>query len=113
MNSKEQGKSGEDYALKHLLSLGYDLIERNYRYRRSEIDLIMWFNVTLVFVEVKWRSNSKYGFPEHFVSANQQKMIMEGAEHYILESKHNGPIRFDIVAINAQEKLVHFKDAFH
>lgn len=112
-HTRDIGSRAELQALDYLLSKGYTLQERNYRYRRSEIDLILSHDQTLIFVEVKYRRSSHFGYPEEFVSANQQRSIIEGAEHYINKVEWTGNIRFDIIAIDAQFEINHFEDAFY
>lgn len=112
-HTQKIGRKAEQLALDYLIEKGYSLQERNYRFRRSEIDLILLQDQTLVFVEVKYRRNSKYGHPEEFVSANQQRSIIEGADQYLYDHNWMGNIRFDIIAIDAQLNLMHFEDAFY
>ena len=61
--NKEKGYTGEDIAVNFLISKGYKVLERNWRYRRNEIDIIAWHGSTLVFVEVKTRSSLECGHP--------------------------------------------------
>lgn len=113
MDSKEIGKRAEERALNLLSNQGYELCEKNYRYKRSEIDLIVRKSQTLVFIEVKYRRTTKFGHPEEFVSANQKRSILEGAEHYITEIGWQHHIRFDIIAVDAAFNIEHFQDAFY
>ena len=117
MNDKlATGKLGEDLALRFLLKLGWVEKARNYRYKRSEIDLIMLDEDTLVFVEVKSRRGlSKFGFPEEAVDAKKAAKVHEGAEQYLEEHQWHGSIRFDIISVqllNSRSEIRHFKDAF-
>lgn len=110
------GKKGEDLACDFLANNGYELIVRNYRFKRSEIDIICKLENLLVFVEVKARSSRTYGEPESFVSESQQIAITRAAEHYIMELDWTGDIRFDIVSIIKSYKeteILHLKDAFY
>lgn len=110
------GKLGEENAATFLVKKGYKILERNYRFKKSEIDLICLQNGLLVFVEVKTRSSKAFGNPESFVSQNQQEAIIRAAEEYMLEKNWEGDIRFDIVAIykkGKEEELMHFEDAFY
>ncbi len=107
---KEIGKLGEQLALEYLRKQGYALVAQNYRHRRGEIDLIVKREDVLVFVEVKLRSGSHFGFPEQMVSENQWNLLMETANAFQEEYAYNGPIRFDIVAILG-DKIRHFEDA--
>ena len=109
-HNKEIGKKGEETALKYLQKKGYQLVDQNYRHRRGEIDLIVKREDILVFVEVKLRSGSYFGYPEEMVSENQWELLMETAKAFQIENGYNGPIRFDIVAILG-EQIRHFEDA--
>lgn len=111
----KKGNEGEALAAQFLIDKGYQLLERNYRFKRSEIDLIVQKNNCLVFVEVKLRTSIAFGYPEEFVSAKKAAKIMEGAEQYIYQTNWSGNIRYDIVAIhqqNGQTELVQIEDAF-
>lgn len=111
--SKEAGNRAEQLALDYLLKKGYILKEQNYRFKRSEIDMILIQEGTLVFVEVKFRKNASFGYPEEFVSNNQIKSILTAAENYIKETNWEKNIRFDIIAINFKNTIEHFQDAFY
>lgn len=117
MNGKNdtltKGRIGEQKAAQFYESKGYEVIQKNYRFKRAEIDLIVSMESVLVFVEVKFRDNDKYGYPEEFVSDNQKKMIISAADHFITEQKWEGNIRFDIIAISGNGKLEQFEDAFY
>lgn len=107
-----KGKNGEAQAESFLKEKGYDLVARNYRFKRSEIDLIVRKENWLVFVEVKMRSSSTFGYPEQSVNKAKRAKVMEGAAQYLIESNWQGNVRYDIVAINKSE-IVHFEDAFY
>jgi putative endonuclease len=111
----KKGNEGEALAAQHLINKGYRLSERNYRFKRSEIDLIVQKDNCLVFVEVKLRTSIAFGYPEEFVSEKKAAKIMEGAEQYIYQTNWSGNIRYDIVAIckqKGQTEIVHIEDAF-
>jgi putative endonuclease len=112
----KMGKEAEDMAADFLKSIGYEIVERNYRYRRSEIDLIVRKDKWLVFVEVKMRSSDAFGYPEEFVDYQKRKNVVYGAEHYTYDHQYNGNMRFDVVAIsmrNGVPDIRHFEDAFY
>lgn len=112
----QKGKEAEDLAADFLKGLGYEIVERNYRYRRSEIDLIVRKVNWLVFVEVKMRSSDAFGYPEEFVDYRKAKNIVTGAEYYTYLHNYEGNVRYDVVAIsirNGKPDLRHFEDAFH
>ncbi|GHE56106.1 MULTISPECIES: YraN family protein [Roseivirga] len=110
------GKKGEDLACSFLQSHGYEIVVRNFRHKKSEIDVICRKDNLLVFVEVKTRRSVEFGFPEEFVSQNQQKAIIRAAENYVIEHAWKGDIRFDIVAVLINKEttdIEHLKDAFY
>ena len=114
MNSKNKGKYGEDLAVSYLRNKGFEILERNFRYRRGEIDVIgILDNELLVFFEVKFRKRDDFGEPEEFVSRAQELKIIEAAEEYIFGINWHKDIRFDIVSIKQGEGIEHIEDAFY
>jgi len=112
--SKEKGHTGESLAVTHLVRLGYEIVEQNYRAGRSEVDIIaMLDNRLLVFVEVKLRTNAAYGDPETFVTKNQERKILEAADEYIHAINWQKGIRFDIITVDALGQIGHIEDAFY
>jgi len=100
--SKILGKQGEDQAAEFLVKRGYKLLERNYRTRSGEIDLIALHQGQVVFVEVKTRTSNAYGAPELAVNHRKQQRMIKAALGYIKYKKlHQVPCRFDVVAITA------------
>jgi putative endonuclease len=96
------GREGEDRAAKFLVKRGYRILERNYRTRSGEIDLIAQDQGVVVFVEVKTRTNDAFGAPELAVTPQKQQRMLKAALAYIKYKKlHQVPCRFDVVAINA------------
>lgn len=94
------GKSGEDHAARHLSGQGYRILERNFRTRCGEIDLIALHEGELVFVEVKTRTNEAFGAPELAVNPGKQQRMVKAALSYIKKKNlHQMPCRFDVVAI--------------
>jgi putative endonuclease len=100
--NKLLGKEGEDRAAQFLVKQGYRILERNYRTRNGEIDLITLHEGAVVFVEVKTRTNDAYGAPELAVNARKQGRMIKAALGYIKYKKlHQVPCRFDVVAISS------------
>ncbi|HHV36046.1 MAG TPA: YraN family protein [Syntrophomonadaceae bacterium] len=116
-SSRNLGILGEEMALSFLSGLGYHLLERNYRCRLGEIDLVMLDGECLVFIEVKARRSTLYGAPQEAVGAVKQARIRRLAEHYLL-CKCDGDyhLRFDVVAVSFKKSgnhiIDHFKNAF-
>jgi putative endonuclease len=109
---KQTGGEGESAAADYLSNNGYEVLERNYRCGRAEIDLIVKKKNWLVFVEVKTRSSSDFGYPEEFVDKNQEQNILMAAEHYIYKIDWQENVRYDIISV-LQGEIVHFEDAFY
>lgn len=113
-NKAKTGQDGELAAANYLLQNGYSVIEKNYRHKRSEIDIIAMKEKLLVFVEVKTKRNNAFGYPEEAVDNNKIKKVLEGADHYIHELNWCHNVRFDVIAIDHSTKEIsHFKDAFY
>lgn len=110
------GKKGELLAKQFLEEKGYEILDQNWRHKKSEIDLIAQHDGLYVFIEVKTRSQTYFGPPESFVTENQQQAILRAAQQYLLEKEWSGDIRFDVLAIHLHEgktDIEHFKDAFY
>jgi putative endonuclease len=113
----ELGRSGEDVALKYLRKNKYRIIERGFRFLRGEIDLIAWDGPTLVFVEVKTRHVSSFGYPEESVNAVKRKQIRRIARGYLLRNTfENVECRFDVLTLTIEYSgswsINHIKGAF-
>lgn len=110
------GKKGEDIAEEYLISQNYKILARNWRFKRSEIDIIALENEALVFVEVKTRSSALFGSPESFVSPRKELFMQEAASAYMELNNYHWEIRFDVIGIllNADEsvELNHYRDVF-
>jgi len=94
------GAEGERAAAEFLEARGYRIVERNYRTRRGEIDLIAQEGRTLVFVEVKARLNDRFGGPGAAITPAKQARLARLAQHYLLKRRlGDRPCRFDVVLI--------------
>lgn len=113
---KEIGQKGEDLAVDFLKGLGYQILERNYRCKLGEVDIIARDNESLVFIEVRGRSSLAFGLPQESINRKKQHQISKVALEYLTRKKvKNTPARFDVVAISlkpGKEKVEHIKDAF-
>lgn len=109
------GKYAEMLASEYLTKQGYQILVRNYRHSKAEIDLIAQKDALLCFIEVKARTNLRFGYPETFVKPNQRNLIKRAADSYIYTWNWNHSIRFDIISILQKQHIVeltHFEDAF-
>ena len=113
--TREIGDKGEQMAVDLLQTKAYQILERNWRFSRAEIDIIAKQKDILVFVEVKTRSTALFGEPEEFLSAKQEALITDAAAVYMEQIGHEWEIRFDIISIilqTPQPTIRHFEDAF-
>lgn len=101
MTTGDRGKDAETLACDYLKAQGMALLERNYRSRFGEIDLIMDDRDCLIFVEVRYRRQARYGSGAESVDARKQARIVACARHYLLchPRAAERPCRFDVVAI--------------
>lgn len=113
MNKREVGSRKEDTAARYLEQIGMRILCRNYSCYRGEIDLIARDGDYLVFVEVKYRYNDRYGWGEAHVTRVKQQKIVKVAKQYLLAQGYiKEPLcRFDVIAIDG-ERLLHFPNAF-
>jgi putative endonuclease len=100
-----------------LCSNGLRIVERNFRCKRGEIDLVMRDGATVVFIEVRFRRSTTYGTPIETVTRRKQQRIVHAAKYYLANNPVLGanPCRFDIVGISGQGKsteLNWIKNAF-
>ena len=105
------GDIGERQACIYLRLHGYKIIEKNYRTRFGEIDIIAEKKGTLVFVEVKKRKNDLFGGGSAAVNAAKQKKIIKAAESFVALLKKETECRFDVIEINGN-RITHIKNAF-
>ena len=113
LNKRQTGAFYEKQAEEFLIQKGYQILERNYRNRNGEIDLIAKDGEYICFTEVKYRTTSKYGNPLEAVNIRKQNQIKKVAQYYLI--KHGltewTPCRFDVVAYEG-ESVTHIKNAF-
>ena len=103
MTTKRQqlGELGESLAIEHLKQVGYRIVEKNFKNRLGEIDIIAQDEDTLCFIEVKTRTSNQFGTPFEAVSHVKQHKLSQMAFSY-LKSKQLDDVltRFDIIAVN-------------
>ena len=95
------GDRAEDLALIYLNQRGFKLDQRNFNCRYGEIDLIMWDQSYLVFVEVRYRASSSYGGALESIDSFKQAKLRRAAKFHLVQTKRTDcPCRFDILCIN-------------
>lgn len=100
LNNNELGKIGEDIAAIYLQDLGYEILERNFRFKRVELDIVAQSGSTLVFCEVKTRRSLSHGFPSDAITPLKLQHIRTAALHWLgnHQSRHRG-IRIDAISV--------------
>jgi putative endonuclease len=115
MKHHNLGLEGELIASEYLAGKGYQILERNWRYRKLEVDLIAEYEGELVFVEVKLRSAQVHGNPRDFVGKTKQSNLIKAADAYVEKMEIDKNSRFDIIGISMRDQpyIEHIIDAFH
>jgi putative endonuclease len=110
------GKEGERLAEQYLKKKGYKIVERNYRCRGAELDLIVLDRRVIVFVEVKTRTGHGFGSPFEAVEFRKQQKMIQAAQYFLNEKKlHQRDARFDVVGISwpgGEPVVEHIENAF-
>ena len=108
----ERGNDGEARAVAYLLRAGMRVVERNFRSKLGELDIIARDRGTLVFVEVRTRGDSQHGNAVETVNVHKQRKVTRVAWSYIAKRRpHFVTARFDVIGITGDE-LVHVRDAW-
>ena len=111
----ELGRLGEEIAANYLVEKGYEILERNWRNRHKEIDIIAKDGEDLVIVEVKTRTSDAYGEPDLAVTQQKQTRLIYAANAYIFSHSIDTNTRFDIISIvfdGEKPDIDHIEDAF-
>ncbi len=101
MNSTQLGRWGEEKAARFLQAQGCRLLERNFRTRWGEIDLIMEQGETILFVEVKLRKNTAFGRAAEAVILSKQKKLILAAQAWMAAKNTSQTARFDVIEVYA------------
>ncbi len=115
INKIKTGKKGEKIACNYLIKNGYSILQKNFKNNIGEIDIIAKYGSIIVFVEVKSRNNTTYGYAYEAVTYNKRRKIIKTAKSYIRFNKiDNTQFRFDIIEVyfNKKKKINHIENAF-
>ncbi len=116
--NKAVGEAGEQRATEYLQKSGYTILERNFRSRGGEVDIVARDrDGCIAFVEVKTRQNLNYGLPQLAVTQRKQHQISKGALSWLTRNRmHGRTARFDVIAVLLQDatdpKIEHIINAF-
>jgi putative endonuclease len=116
-DKKELGRVGENTAARFLIRRGYSILERNWRVRGGEVDIIVAKDSTLVFVEVKSRTSTEYGTGEEAITYTKRKRLIKAAKVYLRYRGKEYNCRFDVISILFDERgkvkeINHIQNAF-
>ena len=115
MNNKHTGDKGETIAANFLQRKGFEILERNWRHKHLEIDIIASKNDKLFFIEVKTRTNTKFGLPEESITKAKMNHLKVGAEGYLALNPQWEKIQFDVISImitKEKEEIFLIEDVF-
>lgn len=110
------GKGAESFAARFLVSKGYVIYHRNWRFRQKEIDIVCGFNGTLVVAEVKARHRDHLPHPEDLLSPQKERFLIDAAEAYLRRTGLKMPVRFDLIIVIFHRSgfdIEHIEDAFY
>lgn len=112
-NKRTIGTKYEEAAIKHLENNGYNIVDKNFRWKNGEIDIVAKDGRCLTFIEVKYRSSLKYGYPQEAINTNKIRRITNTAKYYMLKNNisFDTPCRFDVIAIQDEDIKI-IKNAF-
>ena len=118
-DKKERGNWGEERAALYLRLHGYKIVERNFRCRQGEIDIIARKGDVVAFVEVKQRKNADFGEAREFVTYSKQRRVIAAAELWLLKTGCELQPRFDVIEVYAPQgtktllpEIHHLENAF-
>lgn len=116
---KQLGKLGEEIAEAYLKSLKYRIVERNWRCRAGEMDIVAEHMETLIFIEVRTRRPSgRYGLAKESIDQRKQRKIREVAQYYLhRHHKYEQSLRFDVITVELKNdklepQIEHIQGAF-
>ncbi len=107
----ERGQIAEREAERFLQNEGLRVVARNYRKPFGEIDLVARHEEALVFVEVRKRSHSGFADGAESIDRRKQQRLLRTAEAYLQQHRWNGPVRFDVVVLDARNRIEWLQDA--
>lgn len=112
MNTHIVGAAGEETVAKYLAKHKYKILQRNFRCRFGEIDIVAENDGFVVFIEVKSRQNCKFGMPREAVTFDKRRHIVATAQYWLVRNKVVGkPVRFDVAEV-LPDGITLLKDAF-
>ena len=118
MDTQALGRFGEEQAARFLRRKGYRIVQRNFRCRFGEIDIIARQKDVLVFAEVKLRKDARFAEAREYVTAAKQRRILTAAQLYLTRCSDELQPRFDVIEVYAPQgeggpvRIEHIENAF-
>ncbi|HAC16467.1 MAG TPA: YraN family protein [Bacteroidetes bacterium] len=119
MKTVEKGRIAEDLACRFLSESGLQIVDRNYRFKNAEVDIVAYDGDEIVFVEVRSKKSIHFGRPEETVDMQKQKSVKQASESWIFENRiEDVGVRFDVIAVvtdyetATKLEITHFRNAF-
>ena len=112
----ELGDLGEALAIEFLVKKNYRILEKNWRFKKAEVDIIALKNDVLAVVEVKTRSTDFFGNPQDAVNQKKIQLLVSAINEYVISKDLDVEVRFDIIAIVKKQgdfEITHLEDAFY
>jgi putative endonuclease len=107
----ERGRVAESGAERFLEQRGLRVVDRNFRRRFGEIDLVAREGDVLVFVEVRKRSHRGFADGAESIDQRKRQRLVRTAEAYLQQRHWRGPVRFDVVVLDARDRIEWLQDA--
>ncbi len=115
-SNQYKGALGENIATNYLIENGFVILERNWRYKHCEVDIICQKNNSLHFIEVKTRLTNQFGNPEESINEKKMNALKKAAEEYLTQNPACCLLQFDVIAIKLNgekiEELYFIDDVF-
>jgi putative endonuclease len=106
------GDAGESLAVQYLEGIGYAVIQRNFRTKYGELDIVARYGELVVIIEVKTRKDAEFADASDSVTSAKRKKIRKTALCWLMLKRDESPVRFDIIEVYSNGKINHIEDAF-
>lgn len=105
-DTRRIGKEGEDICCQYLQDNGYTIVERNFRCKEGEIDIIARDKTEWVFLEVKTRTNAHYGYPADAITEWKKRKMMKAVKFYLYFHRlEDAYIRIDMIEVHMEKEI--------
>jgi putative endonuclease len=102
MSTTERGRAAEQLAADQLAGQGFIILDRNWRNRWCELDIVARRSSTIHFIEVKYRANTSYGFAAEYISHDKSNRLRRAALAWNQAHRYNGPCQIDVVSVEGR-----------